>query len=283
VFKPVTVVVALLLGVGDAAAQDGEVTWDQAAARMPFPVYEPTVRLGMEEGTVRADYCELFERGYWFVSGGYRKPGSRQVFGFVQGRGLCGTPRVYQRVTKARINGRVWDVSVYCPEDRCRVRVKDGPRRGWSIIFRLPGGTRLHLTASGVSLKAFLRVARGFKRVDLTRPVINVGTFLSPDRRVWCTLGDEVFCVTQASPLNPYPHFSGRLTANGTFTACHGTGPGDVCAQNWDSSARALTLGQTVELGGYRCAAGAGGITCTVIATGRGFVINAAGVTELTS
>jgi hypothetical protein len=70
---------------------------------------------------------------------------------------------------------------------------------------------------------------------------------------------------------------------SGAVTVCNGTSPGD-CLQNWDDHATVLRYGQRSDLYGYRCASEKNGITCTVIAgagKGKGFLINAAGVTKV--
>jgi hypothetical protein len=95
------------------------------------------------------------------------------------------------------------------------------------------------------------------------------GRLLSPDRQVWCrTSVDAAWCATRDNQ-----HFA-ELKPDGALRVCD-----EDCIQNWDTQAPVLLAGQTVERYGFRCASDARGITCTVAATGKGFTINAAGVT----
>jgi hypothetical protein len=117
----------------------------------------------------------------------------------------------------------------------------------------------------------------------LTVPaMVHLHSVLSPDRKLWCTLDDSsaahyAWCG-YAGP--PPPEHSGRVRPNGQVTLCTATSPGD-CLQNWDDAAPILRYGQRDELYGYRCTSAKTGITCVVIASGKGFAIDRAGVTKV--
>ena len=79
---------------------------------------------------------------------------------------------------------------------------------------------------------------------------------------------EEAWCATRDNQ-----HFA-ELNADGGLRVCD-----EDCIQNWDTQAPVLLFGQTVELYGFRCTSDERGITCTVVATGKGFTISQAGVT----
>jgi hypothetical protein len=129
---------------------------------------------------------------------------------------------------------------------------------------------------SRMSLKAFLRVARSMELVDLSRPTVHLTTFLSPAEDVWCLLGDEISPETRCATNSQ--RFGGTVSPDGTVTLCQDEAY--PCFQNWDFDAPVLRDGQASALNGFSCVAENGGITCT-IESGRGFHIDANGVTEL--
>ena len=106
-------------------------------------------------------------------------------------------------------------------------------------------------------------------------PQTSLAAFLSPDRAVWCMFNSldapYAWCGTRGQPQR-----SARLTVDGALTLCS-----DVCLQNWDDGAPVLRQGWTSERDGFRCASEADGIRCTVIGTGKGFLIGAGGVTAV--
>jgi hypothetical protein len=111
-------------------------------------------------------------------------------------------------------------------------------------------------------------------------------SFLSPDRQVWCVFTAvaplEADCggPPPSSRQPPPPAHAAELKRSGALTVCNA----DVCFQNWDFGAPLLRLGQTNLIHGFRCAARADGITCTVdvgAARGKGFRINTEGVTRI--
>jgi hypothetical protein len=141
--------------------------------------------------------------------------------------------------------------------------------------IRYPGETVC--TASGLKERVWhwngSRLVAGPWKVTSTGPtLVRHVSFLSPDRKIWCRIDDRAWCVT-ARPEER----SGTLTRNGEVEICEG-----YCTQNWHDDAPVLRRGQRSERNGFRCAAAANGITCTVLAgagKGKGFLINARGVT----
>jgi hypothetical protein len=102
--------------------------------------------------------------------------------------------------------------------------------------------------------------------------------FLSPDRGLWCVLGNvprpEVYCGSES------PVYSAVLKSNGNVAVCNGVG----CVQNWNRSARVLGYGRRVELNGFLCNSETSGVTCTDVAgagRGKGFRIDGTGVTRV--
>ena len=104
--------------------------------------------------------------------------------------------------------------------------------------------------------------------------------FLSPDRKIWCTLttltGLSAWCGTSDAA------YSARLDADGALTVCDPS-KGYGCLQNWDAKAPVLGDGHSVEVQGLRCTAAPAAMTCTVVATGKGFTISAGGVSPIGS
>jgi hypothetical protein len=100
----------------------------------------------------------------------------------------------------------------------------------------------------------------------------NPRSFLSPDRKTWCTLPADPPAFAYCHMLTPVR--SATITAGGELTICDAA----PCGEGWDSDAPVLRAATAVKRGGLRCAAAAQSITCTVIATGRGFTIGVAAV-----
>jgi hypothetical protein len=136
------------------------------------------------------------------------------------------------------------------------------------------------------------RLVAGPWKVTSTGPTVErYVSFLSPDRKIWCTLGDipgmrEAWCGYQGTPNEGHSgnEYSGTVRPNGQVTICNATAPGEICMQNWDYKAPVLRFGQRSERFGFRCASEQKGVTCTVVAgagKGRGFLINATGVTKV--
>ena len=101
--------------------------------------------------------------------------------------------------------------------------------------------------------------------------------FLSPDKKIWCQQGDgEVGCV--ALPHGSVPGHGAVAKRGGRITLCtekRGKNAAEwACFQNFDKTAPVLQYGKRAEAGGFRCTSARQGITCTVIASGKGFAID---------
>jgi hypothetical protein len=172
---------------------------------------------------------------------------------------------------------RVW-VEVFCHRPGCAggVTLAQGFRHGFLLSLRKPGRVAITIMTSHVRLAAVLRLARSLQ--PLTRPkgpwpAVHLNDFLSPDGSVWCQIGtagelDRAWCATKD------PQRSALLARGGSVQVCSDP----VCTQDWGTTSPRLHAGQSSRLGPYRCTGEAAGMTCTV-ASGRGFTIDASGVT----
>ena len=172
-------------------------------------------------------------------------------------------------------------------------------RRGHRVAvgrFRcvvLRTGVRCVVAATG---KGFLFGPHGTSAVGgaTIRPApLRLESFLSPDRKVWCTISTggspSANCGTEPAP----PTHSAQVDSSGKVTLCSvlkleypgGSHAPNGCYQNWDAQLPVLAVGQEDEMGGFRCVSEPDGITCTVIAgagAGKGFRVSAAEAVEVT-
>ena len=112
-----------------------------------------------------------------------------------------------------------------------------------------------------------------------TQPtLVHLGSFLSPDRKVWCRIIKDATENDAWCGIKPTAALA-TVTPSGGVTVCNA-----YCLQNWDDKAPVLGYGHRSELNGFRCASAQNGITCTVIAgvgQGKGFLINTSGITKV--
>jgi hypothetical protein len=274
-----------------ASAQGGEVTADQAQAFAAFPVYTVTRPAGLP-----AHYQTEVD-----------------VFPFCDADGVRAV-RVELRRGKLLTNGRRW-ISMRQAEDRCAARGSVGKRvrtvrlfgrrvvvRRWcfghmvnsckgqpvshrvhGITFSLRAGserTFFSLDAS-MSIRAMLRAVRSLRRVDLSRPVVQLREFMSPDQAIFCQIWNDTkphftWCVMGE------PFRSGSVSADGSVDVCNMDPNG--CIPGGGSGVPVLSAGQTSRLAGFTCTAEAAAITCTVAKgehAGNGFRIDANAAVEL--
>jgi hypothetical protein len=280
--------VAVAFSAAPASAQAPEGTADEAQAASDFPVYAFTRRLGLPayygaqvledhpgcSGDVQAVAVQL-RRGditfgqRWITM---RQAASRCALDDVGGK----------RVRRVRILGRRVTVRYYCwarMVDSCKGRPAETI---YTMTFSLrDGGQRTFIELSArLSIRQLLRAVRSLRRVDLSRPVLALENFRSPDGNTWCTIaahdGSYAFCGTRAVDR------SGRVISDGMVVLCDQATGG--CVQNWDFEAPLLAEGQASERAGYRCLAQAGAVTCTRTESehvGKGFRIDANGVVEV--
>lgn len=286
-----TAVAGLLPSV--AFAQTGSGTVDQAAAGVRFPVFQFTRTLGYPVSTVDTrDYSQVRacrgragqrvevlhderpvrgRKRRWLFVGSAARPCPGSLIGY--------------RVRRVRVLGkRAW-LRGYClrPDDECSGTVRDTRRYSVSMRLRADGqSTRVDMAAGRMPLRLALRAFRSVRRVDITRPVVELTNFRSPDGAIWCGLpvaewSEFAFCGTRKISR------AGRLYEDGHVDLCD-QAPGG-CLQNWDFEAPMLAVGQTSSLNGYACVAVlAGQVSCTLTEgdhAGRGFTIDAGSVREI--
>jgi hypothetical protein len=161
-------------------------------------------------------------------------------------------------------------------------------RRVHTMTFSLGAGserTFFALSASRMSIRAMLRAVRSLRRVDLSRPVVQLTSFLSSDGNAWWGIPgpggvftDSAFCVTFE------PFRDAMVFEDGHVDLCDQE-PGG-CIPNFDQDAPRLADGQASELSGFRCLAQGGAVTCTLTKgehAGTGFRIDASGVVEVSA
>jgi hypothetical protein len=277
-----------LLAPASASAAGIQTTWDQAAADLDFPVYQPADTLGLKLTAISLPTCEgdaELELPVAAVYGNRRS--SKGFFSVTESFPLCSPAGEERVVRRVKINGVNVDVAVKCRPTSCHVRAKDGVELGYRLLWRKGSRTFVDLRSRRLSLAKVLRVARSLTRVTLDRPTVQLVNFLTPDRQVWCgfatlpTVEAQAFCGTKSASAE------GSVKRDGTLDLCNHPNPtpDTVCLQNFDDQAPVLNVGQASEFSGFRCVSALEGMTCTVIdggpGNGKGFQINASTVTPV--
>jgi hypothetical protein len=270
----VVVLAAILGGALPGAASgsvDADTTWAQAAATVGFPLWQPRATLGLEANTPALHRCSAppLPRSYVSATWG----AGRRTFSVIEAHpSPCGDAGEARLVRRATVGGVKVRALVNCHSRTCRVKASDGVKYGYHLYLSEPGAKRtlVQVDAVGLPLRDLFTMVRSLVKVPATGAVVQRDGFLSPDRGVWCQIttdgNDDAWCVSRGTPQH-----GGRVRRDGTVILCNAP----VCTQNWDTRSPVLRAGQRSEVGGYRCAAGAdASITCTVIATGRGFAIS---------
>lgn len=168
--------------------------------------------------------------------------------------------------------------------------VEKGRRcEGVQCIVQFRGGWTCSYFSAGESAEAGGALAGCYQsatraRVRVYGVLLGAG-FVSPDRRVWCAaafspeLGafSEVGCVTAGLE----EHRGAIVQRSSQVTLCAEEPPVPPahigvwdCFQNFDPKAPVLPYGERADVGGFRCTSATSGVTCTVVATGQGFLIN---------
>lgn len=115
-------------------------------------------------------------------------------------------------------------------------------------------------------------------RPTSTNPDGNTGSrraFYTPSRNIQCLLsGTAAYCQTFKPPAHA------NLTADGNLDICK---RGPICAGNAgeDVHFTLLPYGKAVSAGGFRCTSAFTGVTCVIVATGKGFLIARQGIKRL--
>jgi hypothetical protein len=275
-----------------ASAQGGEQTADQAQALSPFPVYTVTRPAGLpahyetellenhlscEPDVVHAVGVEL-RRGRLLTNG-------RRWIAMRQAEDRCAVGAVGKRVRTVRLFGRRVVVRRYCfgyMVNTCKGQPVS--HRVHTMIFSLRAGSQrtfFALSASRMSIRAMLRAVRSLRRVDLSRPVVQLREFMSPDQAIFCQIWDTTephytWCVMRQ------PFRSGIVDADGSVDVCNMDPNG--CIPGGGSGVPVLRPGQTSRLAGFACTAEAVAITCTIAKgehAGKGFRIDANAAVEV--
>jgi hypothetical protein len=287
-------VAAVAFAPASASAQGREETADQAQALSEFPVYTVTRAAGLpayystevledhpfcEDEVVRGVHVEL-RRGKLLRFG-------RRWIAMRQTDERCAVGTVGKPVRRVRLFGKRVMVRRHCL-GRQVTSCKGMPvsRRVHTAVFSIRAGaerTWLAVSASNMSVRAFVRAMRSLRAVDLTRPVVQLTSFLGADGNAWCGVpgpgavsDDLAFCVWR----DPFRH--GMVSEDGSVDLCNQA----PCLPNFDVDAPQLTAGQVSEGPGFRCEVQAAAVTCTITGgehAGKGFTIDASGAVEVTA
>jgi hypothetical protein len=242
-----------------------------------FPLYEPAVTLGFKrslDGPIPCGYG-----GIETVDSVYRKGSGNRApsFSFTESfPRICGNAGESRTVGTVDINGVSVDLGVYCgPEPKCNETISNGFKNGFLLFLRQPGPTRTWVQTSSryVALEDFLKTVRSLTRV---RPTPGAGSsrgaFRSPSGNLSCDMGDSLLlCQSLRPPITAW------MPASQQYEVCKGTG----CALNRSQNAPVLAYGKRVMAGSFRCLSQEGGVTCSSMRSGKGFLLNRNGVTPV--
>jgi hypothetical protein len=101
--------------------------------------------------------------------------------------------------------------------------------------------------------------------------------FLSPSHNLSCELADRdvrgsyVHCQSVKAP------HSVRMGSDGRLKICRGT----RCLSNAAENTATLNCGKQMTVGRFRCRSQRSGVRCTVIRSGKGFLIHGKGVRRI--
>jgi hypothetical protein len=163
-----TAVVLATGGVG--AAADTPMTWDQAAAQVKFPVYQPMKTLGLKPSSLAVSPCTAPPLPRSLVTAAYGNAKSRKgpSFGLIEAYpGACGNDGEAKSVRTVRVNGVRSSLLVNCVTLKCDVTIDDLYKNGFQLYVREPGAkrTRIELFGRHISLANVLKIARSLTKV----------------------------------------------------------------------------------------------------------------------
>jgi hypothetical protein len=291
-----------------SAAQAGSyneyMSLDDAQSRVNYPIWALDLPRWRQElvGMQTCDYAS--DRPYAYAR--YRRRGSRARLGYHVAfpRWRCGYARSVAFRT-VRVHGQRVKVHVYChgPRfDKCDAGRRQGFRYGFTIPrMRMParvssGERKARRTVLGASsrymtLRMFVQALRALRPVDLSRPRVQLQSFLAAEGTIWCHIGDGdpesdagAWCATEVV-LHPDGSFTSRrggVDEDGNVSMCQDQP--QPCIQNWNPDLPVIADGQRSAVKGVRCAAEAAAVTCTRTrgnGKGRGFRIDAGSVREI--
>jgi hypothetical protein len=110
-------------------------------------------------------------------------------------------------------------------------------------------------------------------------PNAGLTSFLSPDKKVWCLLGNETGLCGVGGEPGDNGQLSASITRSGRVDTCSVAVPSlqESCLVNWDGSAPILHYGEKTEAKGIACSSAKDGITCMKVSgpgRGHGFRVN---------
>jgi hypothetical protein len=265
-------------------------TVDQAAASVEFGVFVPGRTFGTSVSEVfMTDDSQVqgCPAGSKTVVVSYTRRRPRRFISLVQTGKPCSPAHPSGRkIRQVRVLGRRVTVRRYCAGTQ--YACANGRRRDTvlnaNLWLRSPSGrTRIEFTAGRLSVRQAVHALRSLRLVDLTRPVVELALFRSPDGEILCSIYDENYKLGRCAFCGSGPvNRSGRVRPDGTVELCDQATNG--CIQQWDFTATLLAAGQTVRFGRFSCAVQAAAVTCTVAKgalAGTGFRIDAAGVAAI--
>ena len=166
VFRSAIGVAIISLGFAASASASPD-PWRDAAARVNYPLYQPTVTLGFKLKNVEVQGCG--DSGNTTVQALYQKGSGTKapLFGFDEAYPqFCGNPGESMTVRTVDVNGAKVPVQVFC-YGGSGCTVADGITNGFLMYLRLPGSKRtpIAVTSRYVALDDLLKVARSLTRV----------------------------------------------------------------------------------------------------------------------
>jgi hypothetical protein len=290
--SPVAAAVLVLVGsaglAAPAGAQQTFSTVDQAAGSVKFPLFVPGRTFGTSVHEVTApdvsqDRGCLRKEKSVVISFTRHRP--RRSMSLIEtGKPCFAAHPDGAKVRRVRVHGRRVSIWAFCAGTAYACSHE---RRGDVFLTAVlwlrsgAGRTRVQFTAAQMSIRQTVRALRSLRLVDLTRPVVQLHEFMSPDQSIFCQISNDLkpyytWCVISQ------PFRSGWLGADGFVGVCNMDPNG--CIPGGGSGVPPLHPGQTSRLAGFSCTAEAAAITCTIAKgehAGHGFRIEANAAVEV--
>jgi hypothetical protein len=111
----------------------------------------------------------------------------------------------------------------------------------------------------------------------LTPETATGSEFYSPSKNISCEIDSGTQVGTSTLCLTINPARSVVLHSDGTLTVC----TGQDCLSNAGVNTPTLPYGYSITIAPFMCVSSTAGITCTVTASGAGFLIATSGVTSV--
>src|SRR3954451_21747182 len=220
-------VLAGLAGLAPTAAAQTFGTVDQAAASVPFGVFVPGRRFGtsLDEVTVpdQSGFHGCLAREKTVVVSYTRRRPRRSMSVMETAKPCYAAHPDGVKARRVRVLGRRVTIWRFCAGTAYACSHE---RRGDSFLtavlwLRSPAGrTRVEFTAAQMSMRQTVRALRSLRLVDLTRPIVQLTEFMSPDQAIFCqiqvrTQPHYTWCVMNE------PFLSGEVGADGGVDVCN--------------------------------------------------------------